>query len=95
MELRRRRNDGVCYGNGGGGGDRLEIVTAVAVEIVTEAETGTSVVEDAEVVDMAVETLVSSAEERFKTRREVKRTIMPSRARHVRLKPLILNGRLP
>ncbi|KAD2804394.1 hypothetical protein E3N88_37771 [Mikania micrantha] len=43
------------------------------------------VVEDAEVVDMAVETLVSSAEERFKTRREVERTIMPTRARHVRL----------
>ncbi|KAL8250706.1 hypothetical protein R6Q59_034399 [Mikania micrantha] len=43
--------------------EAVEIVTAVAVEIITEAETGTAFVEDAEVVDMAVETLVSSAEE--------------------------------
>ncbi|KAL8249049.1 hypothetical protein R6Q59_005917 [Mikania micrantha] len=44
----------------------VEIVTAETVEIVTaEAEAveiGTVVVEDAEVVDMAVETLVSNAE---------------------------------
>ncbi|KAL8259423.1 hypothetical protein R6Q59_027376 [Mikania micrantha] len=37
--------------------EAVEIVTAVAVEIVTEVETGTTVVEDAEVVDMAVKRL--------------------------------------